>query len=208
MIGPSSLSVIVAGAALAAAALALLSAILAWRAAERLVRRADELTARLHDAARPTDHRSAAQPADAIAPVLQALRDDLALLFAHVSSLTSGQLDLRQIVGGVVERQLSPLLDRLDESDSRADKRTALLRQRLELVQEALQDVADDAAAQTAATAAAAQTLARLDAAIARAADAGTTPAAEGFPARPRAPAGFETGRLSIVPAARRETDA
>lgn len=204
----TALPLALTGAALLVAVLAVVASLLSWRAATRLSERVDLLAARLREPPKPPEIPRPDRAADESARLLTGLRDDIAVLFAHVSALTSGQLDLRQTVAASVERHLAPLLDRLDEADSRAERRATLLRQRVELVREALQDVADDLTTQGGVEAAASAALARLETDLTRMAEtlaALNTPA---FPARPRQAAPFEPGHLSIVAPARRDADA
>ena len=210
MIGLPDLSMVLGAGALVAAALALVAAVMAWRAAERQAQAMDKLGARLRDVGEQLDAARLTRPDGDIAGAVGALRDDLSILFAHVSALTTGQLDVKKIVTAAVGRQVSTLLDRIDQADSRADERTALLRQRLELVQEALQDIADDVAAPAAAATAVAdpglaEAVTRIEASLAQLSEAKAPPPA---PAPRRAPDVFNGGRVAMLVANRHEARA
>lgn len=142
----ASLPVILGAAALLAALPALAAAFLAWRAAERQAALGGELGARLRDLRERLDG-ARGQRSDAAGADLAALRDDLAILFEHVSALTSGQLDVKKIVGSTVARHVAAVTDRLEQTEHRADERAARLHDRIALVQERLTDLADDLAA-------------------------------------------------------------
>lgn len=200
-------SVLLGAAALVAAALALVAAVMAWRAAERQAQAVEKLGTRLRYVGEQLDGARLARPDGDLGNAVGALRDDLSILFAHVSALTTGQLDVKKIVSAAVGRQVSTVLDRIDQADSRADERTAVLRQRLELVQEALKDTADDLAAMTTASPAPtdptlAEALERIEAGLAQVAAAQAAPT----PAAPRrAPAVFNGGRVAMLVANRHE---
>jgi hypothetical protein len=143
----ASLPMILGAAALLAALPALAAAFLAWRAAVRQAALGRELGARLRDLRERLDGARSQRGDTAAGADLAALRDDLAILFEHVSALTTGQLDVKKIVGSTVARHVAAVTDRLEQTESRADERAARLHDRVALVQERLADLADDIAA-------------------------------------------------------------
>jgi hypothetical protein len=143
----ASLPMILGAAALLAALPALAAAFLAWRAAVRQAALGHELGARLRDLRERLDGARSQRGDTAASADLAALRDDLAILFEHVSALTTGQLDVKKIVGSTVARHVAAVTDRLEQTESRADERAARLHDRVALVQERLADLADDIAA-------------------------------------------------------------
>lgn len=147
MSGFVSLPVVLAAAALLTALCALGAAVMAWLAADRQARMVAELGARLSEIGDQIEMNTTERAAPAAGSEIGALRDDLAILFEHVAALTSGQLDLKKIVGAAVSRQIAPVLERFDQADERADERNSGVHRRIELVQEQLTDVADDLAA-------------------------------------------------------------
>jgi hypothetical protein len=148
----TSLPVILGAAALLAALPALAAAFLAWRAAARQAALGGELGARLRDLRERLDGARSQRGDASAAADLAALRDDLAILFEHVSALTTGQLDVKKIVGSAVARHVAAVTDRLEQTEARADERAARLHDRVALVQERLADLADDIAALRAGT--------------------------------------------------------
>jgi hypothetical protein len=120
---------------------ALVAAIMTWRATARRAASDAATESRLRALADRIER--AALRDTAAPPGFEALRGDIAILFEHVSSLTNGQLDVRNVVGAAVSRPVGALVDRLDEADTRADERAAALRNRVEIVREHLLDLTD-----------------------------------------------------------------
>jgi hypothetical protein len=121
----------VALGAAAAACLACVGAFIVWRAAARHAEIVEKLDVRLSELSLRLERDRAGRRDDELLRGLSGLRDDIAILCTHVSSLTGGQLDIKRVVAAAMAKEVAMLVERLDEADGKAAERAHMLHERL-----------------------------------------------------------------------------
>jgi hypothetical protein len=153
----------VAAAALGAGLIAAAAALVVWRAASRHARTVDRLDVRLAELSLRLERDRAGRRDEELIEGFGALRDDIAILCTHVSSLTGGQLDIKRVVAAAVAKEVAALIERIDDAEGKAAERALHLRDRIESAIDAAADGAR-APAEGPEHAALARVEARLDA--------------------------------------------